>query len=90
MVYTYFYYYYFYSGSDTVPENTGNLAKSISSDLNEISDTTDQIISNMSKKKSSHIKENVVLTYPDGSINYDGILFLICYIYMCICIIYIV
>lgn len=82
MVYIYFYYYYFYSGNDAVPENTGNLDKSISSDLNEISDTTDQIISNMSKKKNSHSKENVVPTYPDGSINYDGIIFLIFYLYM--------
>lgn len=63
----------FYSGIDAVTENTGNLTQSGSSDLNQISsDTTDRTISNMSKKKDSHSKDNVVPTYSDGSINYDG------------------
>lgn len=65
----------FYSGIDGVPEVSGNLAKSVSSDLNETTDIPDRPVSNMSKKKDSHSKDNVVPTYPDGSINYDGTVF---------------
>lgn len=61
------------SGIDAVPENSGNLAKSVSSDLNETIDSTDRTSTNMSKKKDSRCL-NVVPTYSDGSINYDGII----------------
>lgn len=47
------------------------MVQSGSSDLNQLSiDSCDRSVSNMSKKKSS--KENIVPTYADGSINYDG------------------
>lgn len=72
-MYNNIYVFFLYSGIDAVTENTGNLTPSGSSNLNQVSlDTTDQIISNMPKKKDSHSKDNVVPTYPDGSINYDG------------------
>lgn len=63
-----------HSGTESVPENTGNLTQSASSDLNQIStDTTDRTIANMSKKKDSYSKDNIIVpTYSDGSINYDG------------------
>lgn len=67
-------FYFSYSASEPVLENTGNLTQSGSSDLNKISiDTTDRTIANMSKKKDSYSKDNVIVpTYSDGSINYDG------------------
>jgi hypothetical protein len=66
-------YFFLYSGIDADTENSGNLTQSGSSDLNQISlDSTDRTISSMTKKKDSHSKDNVVPTYPDGSINYDG------------------
>lgn len=49
------------------------MAQSESSDLNKIStDATNKTVSNMSKKKDVNRKDNIVPTYPDGSINYDG------------------
>lgn len=69
----------FSNGSDAVPDNSGSLAQSESSDLNVTSDSIDRAISTMPKKKNSHSKENIVPTYPDGSINYDGIIFSILY-----------
>lgn len=69
----------FSSGSNAVPDNSGSLAQSESSDLNVTSDSINRAISTMSKKNDCHSKENIVPTYPDGSINYDGIIFSILY-----------
>lgn len=75
IIYCYNNFFFFSSGSDTVSENSGNLAHSGSSDLNQMSiDSTDRNIVNMTKKKDSSSKDNEVPTYPDGSINYDGII----------------
>lgn len=71
-----------YSGNETVTDNTGNLAQlGGSSELNQISiNTADRTISNMPKKKNSYSKDNIVVpTYPDGSINYDGIYYIVFY-----------
>jgi len=66
----------FCSGSDSISENSGNLAHSGSSDLNQMSiDTNDRNILNMTKKRDSNSKDNEIPTYSDGSINYDGIIY---------------
>lgn len=73
IIYIYIFIVLCYSTSDAALESTSNLTQSGSLDLNEISiDSADHNISNMSKKKESHSKDNTVPTYPDGSINYDG------------------
>lgn len=66
--------FYFHSGNDVIPEDTSEVAQSESCDLNQISlDSTDRIIST----DSHNTDATMVPTYPDGSINYDGIIIIL-------------